>query len=53
MLLRRVISLLVTLFVVSLVVWLLIWYTRPPAGGLILDCAAKDADGNWHFGSCE
>ena len=53
MLLRRMIGLLVTPFAASLVVWLLIWYTRPPTGGLIVDCAVKDAEGNWHLAPCE
>jgi hypothetical protein len=49
MLWRNTVRLLMTFLAVALVTWLLVWYTQRPDGGIIVDCAVKDADGNWQF----
>jgi ABC-type bacteriocin/lantibiotic exporter with double-glycine peptidase domain len=46
---RNAVRLLLVFLAVALVTWLLVWYTQPPRGNLIEDCARKDADGNWQF----
>ena len=45
---RNTVRLLMTFLVVTLVTWLLVC-TQRPHGGMIVDCAVKDADGNWQF----